>query len=391
MSRLIELFLYVLKLVSLQSESPLLLMSADEHVPEIFCSGTLFPITCAQYDTTDPNQVLERLLTIGNDLVFLSHGNHTLLVTEMGKGPRPMLFSRTRMWLMPLEYSSRVALRLDSRVYFYHGSPSGNFTVSEGLAIGRESKVEMTKLFDWSPETKQYLNVFEKKSVLRRRSNLNGAVLKSYFGVDNYPFVKYIKDGSGAIVKTVGYYADILSYLEDGLNLTFDSTASQEGWGVRTKNGTWDGLMGKLVGNKIDLSPNFGMSLQRQEAIDFCWPTYTKKFTLITARATRPKIDMWAYVQIFPLSAWACIIALTFSSAAIFSLVGNQPLVQGMAMVFRHQLQMDYDLPLPRAAAKVSSINYVINFFLALSPLSSLKTDLYCKFLATSLTLSSFP
>lgn len=139
------------------------------------------------------------------------------------------------------------------------------------------------------------------QTLLEEHKNLNLLCTPSWL------LVKHIRDKSGNIVRTVGYYADILSHLEASLNFVIEHTASKEGWGIMTQNGTWNGLMGKLVRRRIDISPNFGLSLQRQDAIDFCWPTYTKKFTLITSRPTKPRIDVWAYYEIFPPSAWAVI------------------------------------------------------------------------------------
>ena len=69
---------------------------------------------------------------------------------------------------------------------------------------------------------------------------------------------------------------------------------------TRTKNGTWTGLMGKLVGREIDMSAHIGISLMRQGAVDFCWPTFIKKVTLITSKPSKAKLDVWAYLQIFP-------------------------------------------------------------------------------------------
>ena len=69
---------------------------------------------------------------------------------------------------------------------------------------------------------------------------------------------------------------------------------------LRTKNGTWTGLMGKLVGREIDMSAHIGISLMRQGAVDFCWPTFIKKVTLITSKPSKAKLDVWAYMQIFP-------------------------------------------------------------------------------------------
>ena len=48
------------------------------------------------------------------------------------------------------------------------------------------------------------------------------------------------------------------------------------------------------------MSAHIGISLMRQGAVDFCWPTFIKKVTLITSKPSKAKLDVWAYMQIFP-------------------------------------------------------------------------------------------
>ena len=215
MSVPVQLFLYALRLI--HQQNPMLLLSEDEPLHEEFCKGTSIPMTCIRYNVGETKNVLEFLQVSRNSPIFLSQGDHRDLVMELSKDPN--LFSRTTMWFVPLGYESSMPLRLDSRVFLYDGPRSYGYTVYESYSL-RGGTPTTRKLLEWSPEmASNATNVFEKRSILRGRANLNGVVLKnSWF--EQHPFVVYKKDNSGAIVDTAGYYSEILSQLAVNLNFT---------------------------------------------------------------------------------------------------------------------------------------------------------------------------
>ena len=98
--------------------------------------------------------------------------------------------------------------------------------------------------------------------------------------------------------------------------------------------------MGKLVSKEIDMSAHMGISLMRQNAADFCWPTFIKKVTLITSKPSKAKLDVWAYLEIFPLTVWAVGITSLIVSAGVLAMATNQPFFQGLAMMLRLFIQV---------------------------------------------------
>ena len=59
------------------------------------------------------------------------------------------------------------------------------------------------RLIEWSPEEESGTTVFEKKSILRGRADLNGIVMtNSWF--EQFPFVVYLKDEAGNIKGSAG-------------------------------------------------------------------------------------------------------------------------------------------------------------------------------------------
>ena len=98
--------------------------------------------------------------------------------------------------------------------------------------------------------------------------------------------------------------------------------------------------MGKLVSKEIDMSAHFGISLMRQNVADFCWPTFIKKVTLITSKPSKAKLDLWAYLEIFPLTVWAIGMTSLALSAGVLAMASNQPFFQGLAMMLRLFIQV---------------------------------------------------
>ena len=73
--------------------------------------------------------------------MFLSLGNHQSLLSELQGDP--LLFSGTRVWVLPREHESGLPLRLDSKVYLYEGNQSIGYTVHEGYAM--EGRATITR------------------------------------------------------------------------------------------------------------------------------------------------------------------------------------------------------------------------------------------------------
>ena len=122
--------------------------------------------------------------------------------------------------------------------------------------------------------------------------------------------------------------------------------------------------MGKLVSREIDMSAHIGISLMRQNAVDFCWPTFIKKVTLITSKPSKAKLDVWAYLQIFPINAWAVGISVIVVAAVIFAFASNQPLFQGITLMLRLFIQIGYELPLRHTSAKLLLFSSALSYYL---------------------------
>ena len=326
-------------------------MTEHEVIPTQFCSGAYFPVACIQYGDRDVAEVAEQLrykvseqphyrgkATREISPVFLSGKDHTHLVRELSN--QPLTFTNTRVWLMPLDYIPIIPLRLDSNIFFYNRTSSTDFTVYESYAI--KSGVPITSvLFEW-PEVEP--SMIAPINLLQMRT-LNGAIMNVAW--------------HGSAIDIVGRNVDILTDLQAKMNFVVQIIPAQDkSWGGKRKNGTWNGLVGMLTEKKIDLtlgSPDNGVMIteERQTVVDYLWSFEHVSMTLLTSKSSKPRLDVWAYVNIFPLAAWLTGLGLTVVCGICFSISNHESVAQGITLMVRLFLQLGYEMPARRFASKV--------------------------------------
>ena len=337
----IQLFLYLSKLMHLQN--PLVVMTEHEEIPAQFCAGESFPVACMQYGASNVADVAGQLLYKSNvtrkfSPVFLSEDDHTNLVRVLST--QPLTFTKTRVWVMPLEHAPNIPLRLDSNIFFYNRTSPTGFIVYESYAI--KGGIPITsELFRW-PQVKPSMivpiNLLEKRT-------LNGAIMNVAW--------------QGSAFDIVGINVDILADLQARLNFTIQIIpAKDKKWGSKGENGSWNGLVGMLTEKNIDMTlglPDSGVMIteERQIAIDYLWSFEHVTMTLLTSKSSKPRLDVWAYVNVFPLAAWLCGLGMTVVCGICFSVSSHESVVQGITLMVRLFLQLGYELPVRRYASKV--------------------------------------
>ena len=201
---LVQFFLFLSKLINLHN--PLLIMTEEETIPLPLCNGLSFPIICSQYSASESGHMLENLMSQTKDdqyyPIFISDGDHEDLMTKFGS--HPLLFTMAQVWVMPMRYASEVPLRLDNNIFFYDGNSSAGYDVYESYAI--KGKNHVTKmLFQWHQGD---TSVPSLPSIVDRRSNLNGAVLRE----------SWITEAEDRWLQGGWIWLDTLSVLQTRLN-----------------------------------------------------------------------------------------------------------------------------------------------------------------------------
>ena len=336
----LQFLLYMSKLFN--QLSPALVMTDHDVIPTHFCSGAYFPAACIQYGLSDVSSTAETLLDQSKsvreiNLIFLSDDDQNY----HGELIKTLSFTHTRVYVMPLKYVHLTPLRLDSNILFYNRTSPNNYTVFESYSIKGGHPIT-SELFKWP----------DKESLRRvpfiERRTLNGATL-------NIAWHNNATD-------EVGLNAEILRDLQAQLNFNVEIIpVRSKSWGGKMKNGTWFGLVAMLKTGLIDLtlgrpSTSMMITLERRDVIDYLCPYEHSKTTLLSAKSSKPRLDVWAYINIFPLPTWIIGFGTIFVFGICFSVSSNETVSQGMTLMLRLFLQLGYEIPVRRFATKVMLI-----------------------------------
>ena len=85
-----------------------------------------------------------------------------------------------------------------------------------------------------------------------------------------------------------------------------------------------------LIQDDIDFTPAMMMSKGRSAVLDFAWPVYNSKITLLGSRSSGPRLNAWVYVDVFPITAWITGLAAIIVAALIFSVSCGETIPQGL-------------------------------------------------------------
>ncbi len=180
-----------------------------------------------------------------------------------------------------------------------------------------QSQVQTLYYGSWHPG--RGLQVDE-SNIWSRRANLQGLFFR-ITGIYQPPYVTKAIEGCQSSecfqvlvtkifsihVLTVcfqGTYPGVWTALQDIMNFTYSLTIPEDrSWGA-IKNGSWNGMIGKLVRDEVDIAPvQFSTTKSRAQAIDFLVPvteSYQKLFLVNPADS----LNWQAYWQPLTWKSW---------------------------------------------------------------------------------------
>ena len=338
----LQLFIYLSQIVNLPT--PLLLMNEEEDLPLHICGGISFPTICSHYSSSDGKRIAHQIQTqaIRNNIIFLSDWEHLELIMELRN--QPLLFASNHVWVMPLQYVSILAVRLDSIIISYERAPSGDFIVYESYAI-KGGRPITTELFKWSPDEKRISNITMQMNLIQKRTDLRGCAIDISW--------------HGKNMNSIGRNADILYELQQQLNFTINYVPSADKlWGGKKKNGTWNGLVGMLNDKKIDMTlgkmfSSMMITPERASVVEFLWSDSSSIISLMATKSTKPRLDAWGYIHVFSTKIWLLVFSFLMIAILCYSFASNEFISQGIALMLRLSLQMPYKVSAMNLSSKI--------------------------------------
>ena len=110
----------------------------------------------------------------------------------------------------------------------------------------------------------------------RRRSNLHGAPVRAT--CIKFPILtpEFYFDEDGNIIGGKGFMMDMLQMLEKDVNMTAAMSLTVDGkFGGKTKNGSFNGMVGMLMRNETDVVvATLTYTPVRQQVVDYTIPIF---------------------------------------------------------------------------------------------------------------------
>ena len=232
----------------------------SEGIPDICMNITR--IHCLSSENVD-NQALAQHVA----QLYVENRQDALIVAGAGEAQQqliaeldriaPSLFTSNRPVFMPIEYSFKLQLRLDSNIIFYE-EEQGGLRMTDKFAVKGSNTISLD-LGTWD-----MLNGFRYKMAKNRwdrRRDLNGELL--VYSLFNPTPTTLIKDKHGNIIGSRGFYAEALQGITESLNMTMETNVLPPGRWKRLENGTWTGGVGWLQSKKGDVCLSVAISLDR--------------------------------------------------------------------------------------------------------------------------------
>ncbi|XP_047459706.1 glutamate receptor ionotropic, delta-1 isoform X1 [Mugil cephalus] len=143
----------------------------------------------------------------------------------------------------------------------------------------------------------------------RIESGMQGVTLKIVTLLEE-PFVMVAENILGQPKRYKGFSIDVLDALAKILGFKYDIYQVGDGkYGSVLPNGSWNGMIGELIGKRADLAVSaITITPERESVVDFS-KRYLDYSVGILMRKSEEKINIFSLLAPFDLAVWACIAA----------------------------------------------------------------------------------
>ncbi|XP_073250677.1 glutamate receptor ionotropic, kainate 5-like [Porites lutea] len=149
---------------------------------------------------------------------------------------------------------------------------------------------------------------------------LEGKKLRAVI-VENEPFVMKKQDGDNVWYE--GYSIDLFKELAKILKFAYEFYPTPDGYyGAKTENGTWNGLVGELIGKRADvIVASLTVTERRAKVVDFSVPFMFYTNDILMKKSSKEDHDLLQFMSPFHNSVWFCTLgALVLISVAVFAI-----------------------------------------------------------------------
>lgn len=180
------------------------------------------------------------------------------------------------------------------------------------ITVIRGSHKGHVRLGTWSP--RKGLMLADKPQALpqiKAPGAITPAKELSVGSVLSSPYLMMRQGGDG---EYSGFIPDLLEELSNVIPFAYKiQHVKHGGYGRRSENGTWNGLMSEVVNRRVEIAvADMYLSAERQESVEFTQAFLVDDLAVVMSRSTpagRPSLSFF-FVRVFSWQLWACILSI---------------------------------------------------------------------------------
>ena len=177
----------------------------------------------------------------------------------------------------------------------------------------------MHKLADFSVnEESKTNNVTDSNPIWKRRCNFQGHELKSGWIV-GLPYIYMNDNSTEGNIAGVNYDLSVELAKECNFTLSFEKI---DVYGAEQKNGSWTGLMKKLINKDLDIGiADLSITFERAQQIDFSVGIHDSEYALFMKIKTSEPLRWETFTEAFSNGFWFCLFTLIISLTIFLSIM----------------------------------------------------------------------
>jgi ABC-type amino acid transport substrate-binding protein/ABC-type branched-subunit amino acid transport system substrate-binding protein len=136
--------------------------------------------------------------------------------------------------------------------------------------------------------------------------------------IESVPFTivtRITNDSAETTTKLSGYIPDLIELLRKRMRFIPNIV-------LVSSNETYDGLIDAMVNGDYDMvAADMTITYERSEKVDFSQSIFDDSLRIITQQASKPDIDLWAYLRPFSLKVWMTLLVAGICAGLLFYLL----------------------------------------------------------------------
>ena len=187
------------------------------------------------------------------------------------------------------------------------------------LQVTIDFDVSMHKLAEFSvSDQSEAKNITDSNPIWKRRCNFQGHELKSGWIV-GLPYIYMNDNSTEGNIAGVNYDLSVELAKECNFTLSFEKI---DVYGAEQKNGSWTGLMKKLINKDLDIGiADLSITFERAQQIDFSVGIHDSEYSLFMKIKTSEPLRWETFTEAFSNGFWFCLFTLIISLTIFLSIM----------------------------------------------------------------------